>query len=314
MDRVMEGTLRLRKAMSGGVLSSREKWVKVRSLAPIIGTQFPDIERILLADKQAMVPAEVKFTTSLFNYHRETNPQRFNDFLLQGGCLVVLRHDYLPVGLSGRPIDVYEVELSDFVSYCRENFLRLLNRQIKAHTETKVWMMYQGPNFNESSQSAGSARMSRVWCPTENLTGFDLALGDRVLFVRTRGSNQPRVQSQYPRGTLDNTWRLVEIYIAEVTSTIYSREEYCQIKRLNYQTTELWSRDELRGVRWRFDRVFEFRRAQSIELDMPIAELLTHTKLKPFVDTLFKVFCQQRSHELQKTVYQDLLEHLASLR
>ena len=45
--------------------------------------------------------------------------------------IIVLKHDYLPKGLEYFDIDVYEIELVDFVSYCRENFVRLLNQQIK---------------------------------------------------------------------------------------------------------------------------------------------------------------------------------------
>lgn len=217
MARFQEKTLRLRPKIRSGKLQLRERWKKVEYLEPIIGTAFPDIESMRLSGFSSECPAEVKFTTSLFNYHRRTL-SKFKAFMKNGGIIVVLSHDYLPKGLDCYDTDVYEIDQTDFIAFCRENFVRLLNRQISMHTETKVWVMYQGPNFNNGTGKIRLARESGIWCPTDNLTGFDLAIGDRILFVKTSGASTQEVQKSYLKGTIADRWSLDEIYVGELSS------------------------------------------------------------------------------------------------
>lgn len=96
----------------------RERWRKVAELKPIVGTAFPDIELIRLAGSATEFPAEVKFTTSLFDYHKKDS-SRFKIFRDRGGALIVLSHDYIPSGLERHEIDVYEIDQVDFTTFCR---------------------------------------------------------------------------------------------------------------------------------------------------------------------------------------------------
>ena len=91
-------------------------------------------------------------------------------------------------------VEVFEVEIEDFIILCRENFSRLTNRQIKAHITTRVWLMYQGPNFNESYTNILPVKIINMVSNGTNLTGFDLAIGDRVLFYKTGGLDRIKLQ------------------------------------------------------------------------------------------------------------------------
>lgn len=67
--RFLEKTLRLRLKVKTGKLELRERWKRVVKLDPIVGTAFPDVDSICLSGDAGEFPAEVKFTTSLFDYH-----------------------------------------------------------------------------------------------------------------------------------------------------------------------------------------------------------------------------------------------------
>lgn len=99
--------------------------------------------------------------------------------------LLVLAHDYSPSGPKYET-DAFELDRDDFETWCRANFTRLFNHRIGSRAESKIWIMYQGPSSNNGTSTVRPARESHRWCPTENLTGFDLAPGDRVLFVTTK--------------------------------------------------------------------------------------------------------------------------------
>jgi len=66
-----EKTLRFKMKVKNGQLILKDKWIKVLDLKPINKTQFPDVESIFLTDLKTSIPAEIKFTTSLFEYHRK---------------------------------------------------------------------------------------------------------------------------------------------------------------------------------------------------------------------------------------------------
>ena len=314
MARSEEGTLRFKQIISSGKLLGKPKWLRVDKIAPITGTAFPDIQSIKFKSGDFFRPAEVKFTTSLFNYHNGSKYQeKFQQFVNQKGFILVASHDYLPDNklISSFPnLDVFEIEMEDFITFCRENFSRLLNRQIKAHTTTRVWLMYQGPNFNHGSGDILPARESLLWCPTENLTGFDLAPGDRVLFYKTSGVSRQIVQKQFhTENIIHEKWNLDEIYIAEVKSKIFSRYEYHQYKKLSL-SKKLWKLDPEKSNDWRWNRVFEFKKIKSITIKKTMQELDNNSQGKAFVQKAFEAFCYGRSREISLRDYRNLLEVL----
>jgi hypothetical protein len=310
-----EGTLRLKKVVSSGRYMAKPIWVKVSSVKPIVGTAFPDIQAIAFQkQKDIFRPAEVKFTTALFNYHNEEKYAiKFNEFVERNGFVIVASHDYLPKGLTDRfkAVDVCEIEIEDFITFCRENFARLLNRQIKSHTSTRVWLMYQGPNFNEGTNRIRPGRESRIWCPTENLNGFDLTIGDRVLFCKTNGLGRMELQKKYlQEGKIDIRWMLSEIVVTEVKSKIFGRKEYLDFKKLPYDT-ELWKNDPVEKERYRWNRVFEFSIVKVIQNKHSMERLYSISGSKSFAERCFETFCYGKSRELSLKSYRDLLEVLA---
>jgi hypothetical protein len=314
MTRSNEGTLRLKQIIKLGRLLGRPKWIKVDRTLPITGTAFPDIQGIKLKGENEFRPAEVKYTTSLFNYHRDlTYQDKFQQFVNQNGFILVASHDYLPADdlITIFPnIEVFEIEIEDFITFCRENFSRLLNRQIKSHTISRVWLMYQGPNFNRGDGNILSARESMIWCPTENLSGFDLAPGDRILFYKTTGISTQILQSKFiNEGSIDNRWVLSEIYIAEVISRIFSRNEYLQYKRYE-EPKQLWKIDPKQNGRWRWNRVFEFKRIKSFQAEKAMHELYGNTHSKNFALKALEAFCYGKSREITLKDYRNLLEVL----
>ena len=121
MARFEEGVLRLRVVVKAGSPVLREKWIKVKELSPITDSRFPDIKSIKLSGDSGERCAEVKFTTSEFNYHKSA-AQPFENFASMNGFILVLAHDYVPDGLEQREIDVFELDRADFETWCRVNF------------------------------------------------------------------------------------------------------------------------------------------------------------------------------------------------
>ena len=231
-------------------------------------------------------------------------------FVSSNGFILVLAHDYLPSGLDKYNVDVFELDRSDFETWCRANFTRLFNRQIGSRAEPKIWIMYQGPNFNNGTPAIKPARESHRWCPTENLTGFDLAPGDRVLFVSTSGASTQLVQRAYLAGDLQGRWFLEEIYVAEVKSKIFSRQEYCEARRIPYDT-QLWRADPKRTDGWRWGRVFEFYPVTCINKKTAMRDLREKHSLDDLVDAITQAFCFGKSRQIESTLYTRALESLA---
>ncbi|HEX8231580.1 MAG TPA: hypothetical protein VF826_20050 [Chloroflexia bacterium] len=296
-------------------MRERGSWKEVRTLESITGTSFPDIKNIHLSGDANSRPAEVKFTTSLFNYHREgASRSKFEDFALRKGFILVVKHDSLPVGIdTGYDIDVYEIDSSDFIAFCRENFARLLNRQIKERSGSKVWLMYQGPNFNQGDATVRPARDSFLWCPTENLNIFDLAIGDRILFVKTSGASTQKVQASFLASNLISTWKLREICVCEVSSRIRSRYDYCHLEQIPFDR-KLWKNDPRNGTNWRWNRVFKFRIVSTITGDLPIRTLYDIQGTRAFASALAETFTYGRSREISLDNYVGLLEVLAGMQ
>lgn len=309
MVRYEEQNLRLKLKIKSGTLIRKELWCQVTQLEPIFNTLFPDIKGLKIKGSKEARPAEVKFTTSLFKYHISSQHiSQFNEFKSKNGIILVLSHDYLPQKLIEYKLDVFEIDKYDFINFCRENFIRLLNRQIKLSDSQKYWIMYQGPNFNMGADGIKPARMNGVWCPTENLTGFDLGIGDKILFIKTRGASTQDVQRIYlDEGRIFNTWVLEELWIGEISSTIYSREEYCQLKGVDYET-KLWVNDLKRGNKWRWNRVFEFKYINQFNEPIMMKDIFNNIRTRGFVQAVLEAFCYRKSREVSSDEYQSLLE------
>jgi hypothetical protein len=309
MTRFDEGALRFKAVRRAGKYVGREKWIAVSQLQPIKDSRFPDVKSITLTGETSSRSAEVKFTTSEFNYHKDS-PESFREkFVSRNGFILVLAHDHLPSGLDKYNVDVFELDRNDFETWCRANFTRLFNRQIGSRAEPKIWIMYQGPNFNDGTSTVKPARESHRWCPTENLTGFDLAPGDRVLFVRTSGASTQLVQRAYLAGRLQEGWFLEEIYVAEVRSKIYSQQEYCEVRKIAYEN-QLWRTDPKRINEWRWGRVFEFYPITCINKKTSMKDLREKYSLGDLVDAITQAFCFGKSRQIENVLYTRALESL----
>lgn len=304
-----DGSLRLKHIVKDGIRVGREKWFKVKDLGPITTTAFPDVESITFMGSKKGRPAEVKFATSQFHYHKgSAHAHTFRKFAKNNGFLLVVNHDEIPEGISD--IDVYELDQTDFISFCRENFPRLLSGQIRSRTGSKVWVMNQNRNFYDESKDAKAAKDSGIWYPTENLAGLDLDIGDRVLFVKAEGSSRKRVEQEYSKGKIPEEWSLTSIWIGEISSKIMSRREYSHSKHIPYDT-KLWKDDRRRiDGSWGSNRVFSFRRVKEIKKDLPLQNLHKSKNLKDFVVAVAQVFISKRSREITQAQYRSLLEFL----
>ena len=170
--------------------------------------------------------------------------------------------------------------------------------------------MYQGPNFNHGDGKILPARKSFIWCPTENLTGFDLAPGDRVLFFKTSGIATQDLQREFQKeNSIDERWALKEIYVAEIKSKIFSRNEFTFHNHLS-ESEKLWKNDPKISDDWRWNRVFEFRCIKIMNSQTKMSELYANTQSKQFVLKALEAFCYGKSRELSLEEYRNLLEAL----
>lgn len=321
MHRNAEGQLRLRMVVRDGRLEMKERWFKVNYLQEIRDTFFPDVKNFIIkGDSKGERPAEVKFVTSAFNYHKsKQHKDSYKNFSDRNGCLIVLKHDFLIDEIN---MDVFELDEIDFISFVKENFIRFLNRQLRVHNFRKVWIMIQSKNFYEGAHGVLPACESGLWCPTDNLTGFDLAVGDKVLFIRTRGASKQNVNKYWSHGQIYDKWILSQIWIGEVTSPIKSREEYCQTRGRNmydplwYDETEVGRNDKritqrkTTGLRWK--RVFEFKKTNCLKnLDIPFEQL--NMVFPEFVKAIVEVYTNTGSREIGQDLYISIMEYISGL-
>lgn len=317
LHRYNEGTLRLKLVVRNGKLNLKNEYKRVKYLENIKNTDFPDIKKILFEECKDVQVAEVKFITSKFNYHKKCYQKgyTYNNFIHDHGCIIVLAHDEMPKGLQ-EPIDVYEIDVEDFTSYIRENLIRLLNRQIHKSNYSKVWIMYQGPNFNKEAINEGvlPARESGIWCPSNNLNGFDLGKGDTVVFIKTKGARAQEVKDKF------NQWILQEIYIGKVTLTITSRQHYCQLRgisessKLWYDETETGKKDSKVRKRalknkWKWNRVFEFKKEGVYIVNRFFSEF--PNELDEFIKICEDVYKNPTAREIDNDMYLKLFQFMA---
>jgi hypothetical protein len=130
------------------------------------------------------------------------------------------------------------------------------------------------------------------------------------LFFKTQGSASQSVQKKYlNEQTIENKWMLKSIFIGEISSKIFSREEYHQYKK-HKEPIPLWKNDPISGNLWRWNRVFEFKKVKSLELSISMADLFEQAKTKNFVIMCFEAFCYGKSREIAQKEYRDLIENL----
>lgn len=321
INKYNEGTLRLKYVVMNGKISLKTKYVKVIELGNISNTDFPDITSIKIEGDQYNRVSEVKFITSKFEYHKKKYKEgsyTYSEFLDDRGCIIVLAHDEMPLDLND-PIDVFELEQEDFVSYVRENLSRLLNRQMRKSSYNKIWIMYQGPNFVKGTEKIKPAKESGKWCPSENLTGFELGLGDTVIFIRTKGC-------RFQDLTTDkiHKWKLQDIFISKVTLSIMSREHYCQYKGISensilwYDETEQGKKDTKIRIRknkekFRWKRVFEFKKEDEFNnLGLYMEDMPSY--LGEFKEKCIKAFKNHISSEIDTDEFLRLLQYVAKMK
>ncbi len=316
INKFNEGTLRLRWVVKSGKLNLKSEYVRVEALGSITNTEFPDINEIKLEKQSFYRVAEVKFITSKFRYHLEKIRKKYDDFVSNNGCIIVLAHDEMPKKLI-EELDVYELEQDDFISYIRENLIRLLNRQMHKSSYNKIWVMYQGPNFNNGTDEVPPARRSCRWCPSNNLNRFDLGVGDTVLFIKTKGIRKQDIKTRY------DEWILNEIFLSKVILSITSRNHYCQIKGLSekdilwYDETEKGKSDSKLTKRkkkgkneFRWKRVFEFNKQDEFtDINIYFSEF--PETLNNFKKVCELVFSQNIAIEISIDEYVSLFQYIS---
>jgi hypothetical protein len=320
MFRQNENQLRLKQVIKIGNPSFKKQSMRVMALLDIRDTKFPDIKGIQF-EGNIMRPAEVKFRTSLFDYHKPKYKEKYDEFIKSNGCIIVLKHDYLPEKLI-QLIDVFEIEEVDFISFVKGNFNRLLNRQMNSHNFTKIWLMIQSKNFYTGADDVNPAYVSGIWCPTDNLTGFDLSVNDKVIFIRTSGCSFQKVNNALSNNIIYKPWNLQELWVGKVTKPIQSRIEYCFSNKKNIDDP-LWYDETNSGLsdnrvtkrkrekRWK--RVFGFTKETVFSsLNISLSELYkTHPE---FVRAVANVFIPGRgSQEVTIPQYISVLESMINL-
>ena len=325
MNRFDNKKLKLRQIYKNGKFQFRDHKYDVIDLATINNTFFPDVDSITIGrDPKGARPAEIKFVTSSFNYHKSSKEQ-FKSFIESNGCIIVVKHDELPRDLLEEcpSIDIFALYEFDFISFANENFERYINRQIKSRSFKKIWVMAQSPNFNKGAEGISSARDSGIWCPTENLGCFDLTVGDTVIFVKTLGASKQKVSGTWKsEHGVPEKWRLEELYISRVIYPIQSRGEYCitrgrpVLSPLWYDETETGRNDKRvtqrkgTGIRW--NRVFQFHEVETLD-SLGITFEYLSSKFPLFVQAVIEAYTNPVSRELTIDLYTNLLEFLAGI-
>lgn len=313
MYRFSQRNLRIKLVVKSGKRVSKPEYKYVKHLDTITDTFFPDINNIHI-ETSFKGPAEVKFLTSEFKLN-DYDQVKLVDFGDNNGCIIVLRHDFLPkTALSKFPeIYVYELNQDDFKLFVLENFNRLLHRQLlsRESSHLKIWLFSQSPNFykNNKNSSIEPASASGIWCPTDNLDNYDLSLKDKVIFIKFGGEFQinQKVMSSWKRKEIYPNWIIQGLYIGEVTFPIMSRREYCDISKVPYEQP-LWH-NELKGKRW--DRIFGFKKLFEITCNVQLKKMHAETEGIELVHPiLHDVSTQQVSRELSESQYTNFLEYI----
>ncbi len=292
-----------------------DKKVEVVNVDDITNTRFPDVDSISIkSDKKGNRPAEVKFLTSQFNYHNDKKYKKeYSKFIKDNGFILVYKHDIIPSKLNIDEVDIYELIQEDFVNFVKENFERLFYQQVKEKKDRNVWISYCGRDSNfKNGYEKGNMKIkpaieSNIWCPTKNISPNEMTVGDKVLFIKTKGIGQKELQRDYKERVTD--WYLDEVHICEVRTPIMSREEYC--RRRNIQSDKFLWASEAKQNKTNYNFVFEFFIERSYEdLNISLQEL--REVMPDIVDLKIKeVFLRSRDKQINIDEYIKLLEYIS---
>lgn len=292
-----------------------DKKVDILNVDDITNTRFPDVDSISIkSDKKGKRPAEVKFLTSQFNYHSDSKYKKeYSKFIKDNGFILVYKHDIIPCKLNIGEVDIYELIQEDFVNFVKENFERLFYQQVKEKKDRNVWISYcgRGSNFKNGYKSINMnikpAIESNIWCPTKNISPNEMTVGDKVIFIKTKGIKSQDLQDDYNNRISE--WYLDDVHICEVKSPIMSREEYC--RRHNIPRDKFLWASEAKKNKIDYNFVFEFVIERSYEdLEMSLQDL---RKVMPkVVDFKIKeVFLRLRDKMIDINEYIELLEYIS---
>lgn len=313
IERANSKNLRLRQVCYNGKFI--DKKVDVLSVDDITNTRFPDVDGITIkSDKKGKRPAEVKFLTSQFSYHTDKKYEKeYRKFIDNNGFILVYKHDVLSEKLNIDEVDIYELIQQDFINFVKENFERLFYQQVKEKKDMNIWLSYCGRDSNfKNGYENGSIKIkpameSNIWCPTKNITPNEMTVGDKVIFIKTKGIDQKELQKDYER--MINKWYIDDLYICEVKSPIMSREEYC--RRNNIDSNKFLWASEAKNNKIKYKYVFKFDIKKAYEdLDMSIEDLrdsmpnLVNNKIK-------EVFLRLKDKDIDINDYIELIEYIS---
>lgn len=320
MQRFQEGRLKLHPILLDGDFYTKIKYFfDVTQLDTITDTKFPDIKGICIkgCNDSKKIPAEVKYRSSLFNYHKDKKYRvMYNEFKKQDGCLIVYKHDLLPPKLySDYKINIFELDQKDFVVFVKENFDRLFFEQVQDKNHSNIWMFYQGreSNFNKGFGNIPSARELGLWCPKKLISPFQLTIGDKILFIKTGGISGQKLGAFYNSGkNYHPLWFLDEIYIAKVISPILTREEFC-LKNKNYRyDSPIWGEEKKLNL-IKYNYVFKFEEEKIFSnLNINLNDFSINNK--DFVNKLFNLFIRQNEIEISKDEYLHVIESILNIK
>lgn len=322
-------SLYLKCIYEDGIFNVKNKKVKCQNVY-IENTFFPDVSNIKIVEFRRTVPAEVKFCTSEYSYHNQMNQEeknmKYEEFVKKKGCIIVLKHDNLPKKLKEihPDISVFEIFIEDFNLFVLENYNRLLHKQLQYRDDMnrKILLFCQTDNFHgerlkRSTKESGIllASESKIWCPTTNLSVYDIAPNDKVIFIRFRGANKQHVNKSVKNKSLDEKWIIKNLFIGKVNSKIISRTEYLMQNGLK-EDTFLWPKEyENREIKnnkiWPL--VFEFSEEQNIDVNLQVKKLLDKMG-EEFVDKIISLYTSQNAIEIKNEEYVLFIETVLDMK
>lgn len=320
MERFQEKRLKLHPVYLNGTPYTRTKYyIDVNKLDTITDTKFPDIKGICIfgVNNNNKVPAEVKYKSSFFDYHKNPkNKETYSEFKKQGGCLIVYKHDAWPHKLySDYKIDIFELNQEDFIIFVKENFDRLFHEQIQDQNNSNIWMFYQGreKNFNKGYGDILPARDSGLWSPKRIISPFQLTIGDKALFIKTKGIKGQDLRNFYDCNKIYSPlWNLEEIFIAKITSPILTRDEFYHSNKKFPYGSPLWG-DEIKSNKILYGFVFKFEEENIFSnLNINLQDFSKNNK--KFVDNLYKLFIWQKEVQITKDDYLNVIENLIAYK
>jgi hypothetical protein len=301
------------KVVDGKLCDSNTKKYKVKSLKQISGTKFPDYDEIVFEKENIIRPAEIKFITSKFNYHKD--PKYKSDYLKfinQKGFIICVKHDELPQGIDlSSKIDIFQIDYFNFIEYCKENFSLLFSRQIDLHVHKNIWLMYASSNFYDEINNIKPAVITKRWAPSQNLGNLEIGIGDIILLFKCKGINRITSQKYFLENKRTPHPELVisNLNILKVTSNIFSREEYCIKNKFDFNDY-LWPDEIKNGPKWK--RIFDFDIIKKIEQPISLSDLYKSSEKSKIISTFFCEVFQSPNlgRKIEEEDYVNLLEYL----